>query len=407
MTFASNAGPDRINDMSSSAMLAVHVKNFADIATAYGTWFAEAFLDSVCHRVTEYLARDGISVLTHGDHRFIVAGPLADHKFVDAMFAAAGSTPIIINDIPVLPALSVLDANAIFMVKPPVSRLDSAQYRTLMPVAVSTYNALVTKRMLLNFQPIRSADLDAELYCEGSAQITSGELGEGPIELGEVLPMIERLHLVRLLDHTVVHQTVAMLRLFPSSRLGCNISAQSAVGDERWSSLFSILQAEPRIAERFVIGITVTSSLPDLAAAQAFLRDLQKLGCQVAISGFGAGFISISEVAALAPDIVKIDGAFLRRYIGQIFGGDFLRSLNSLAACVASTVVLEGVDDEECLQLSRQIGGRWLQGHHIKAASVSIMELGFGIHHPACSLGLGAGPTKVPCTSQRSQLYHR
>ncbi|WP_234190289.1 EAL domain-containing protein [Shinella sp. NM-101] len=373
-----DAGPDRNTVAIAAASLSLGVGNFADVATAYGEWFAEGFLDCLSTRAAIYLGRDEVPVLVRDDRRFLSIGELAQGANAEALLVALGSEPVVINGIPVLPVLTFGDPDALRLDEAPSLQLGNAHYRRLMTEAVAAYKALRDRRLALAFQSIRSADGDGLLYREVLARIVPEDGGSELIGPGAFVPALEQLRLARLFDRAVVMDTLAALRMAPSSRLGCNISAQSAADDEYWTSIFALLAAEPDIAGRLIVEITETAGFPDPDAAQWFVARLKRLGCEVAVDDFGVGCNSISLTAMLRPSIVKIDGSFLRVNAGQIFGGEFVQSLIRLSSCLAAHVVVEGVEDEICLQLAMRAGARWLQGYYIDLPAIGLDRAGGG-----------------------------
>ncbi|MDL2402580.1 EAL domain-containing protein [Rhizobium mayense] len=350
-------------------------QNFLDISIAYGEDFANAVLDRLCARATALLKSEGISVLMRGSDRFLVADGAAQpavssggYGGTETLLVTLGSKPLVVDGVAVLAALSAVagGADAVCSFKPaPYGRIVGDRYKEMMAQAVDVYEAVAAGRLVLARQAIRATD-DSELfYDECLARIAAPTGGQKLITPAEFLPAIEQLGLSRLFDRAVVLETISALRRSPSVRLGCNISAQSAVEDEYWTSLLGILAAEPQLADRLVIEVTETAALPDVDAARSLFLRLQALGCMVAIDDFGVGFTSIHQAMALQPDIIKIDGRFLKEAVGGPFGGEFLLRLVALASQLAAQVVIEGVEDEEFLQAAQAGGAHWVQGYYI------------------------------------------
>lgn len=270
------------------------------------------------------------------------------------------------------PALPAIGADAV----------SCARYRRDMASAAMVSDLLNCDGVVMAWQPVRSSDgSDEILYSEGLSRFidTDGEA----LEPGIVVPALERTGLIRLLDHCVVLQTLERLRVHEYQRLGCNISAQSALLDEWWDDAIALLEANRELAQRFVIEITETAAFTDVNRTVQFVDHMRSLGCRIAIDDFGTGHAALRHVVALKPDIVKIDALFLRRCLeGDDADTETFRHLVGLAAACADAVVVEGVESEIGLVMALAAGAAWAQGYHLAA--------------PALFLGRGDSQARSP-----------
>jgi EAL domain-containing protein (putative c-di-GMP-specific phosphodiesterase class I) len=92
------------------------------------------------------------------------------------------------------------------------------------------------------------------------------------------------------------------------------------------------------------------------------LRAIRAMGIAIAIDDFGTGFSSLSYLAKLPINILKIDRAFVT---GMTAGPQELALVNAiitLAHAMKLKVVAEGVETEEQLSLLRSLGCDEMQG---------------------------------------------
>lgn len=217
-------------------------------------------------------------------------------------------------------------------------------------------------RLLLLWQPVRDArEPEDSLYYEALLRVVDRD-GER-LSPQSTLGAFERLGLSRVLDHHIVSRVLTELELDPDVRLGVNISAYSARRDPWWDDVARRLRAMPSVARRLTIEITETAALPDISAAVRFVTCMKRLGCHIALDDFGAGYASIRHLLALAPDVVKIDRAFLQRATLDDRGRGVFTHLAGLAASLAPTVIAEGVETEDQAALCRSLGIDWQQGY--------------------------------------------
>lgn len=246
------------------------------------------------------------------------------------------------------------------------------RYRRDMAEAAALLDALGGGRVLLAWQPIRKTGADEDiLYQECLPRMASSE---GPCAFpAAAIPALERLGLVRLLDHYVVDHVIDELENDSEVVLGANISAHSAVFDGWWLDIAARLSRRPDIARRLVLEITETAWFPSIDDASAFAATMRNLGCRVAIDDFGAGHASIRRLLALKPDIIKIDGFFLRRAALSLQDRAAFEHIVGLASALAPVVVAEGIETQALSDLAAVSGAQWQQGY--AAGSPSVMRV--------------------------------
>jgi diguanylate cyclase (GGDEF)-like protein len=185
----------------------------------------------------------------------------------------------------------------------------------------------------------------------------------------EIIPVAERLGLVRLLDHRVLEVVVHELQAVPSLRASVNVSPASTTDPNWWNGLGAMLRTNPGIGERLIIEITETSAIRDIDEARGFVARVKDLGCQIAIDDFGAGYTSFRNLRKLGVDIVKIDGAFIHQIARSEDDRAFAHTLIDLAHRLGLKTVAEWVKDEQSAEMLRGWGCDYLQGELVGLAS--------------------------------------
>ena len=92
---------------------------------------------------------------------------------------------------------------------------------------------------------------------------------------------------------------------------------------------------------------------------------MRELGCEIAIDDFGVGYSSLSRLVHLPARILKIDQSFVRGLASNPESMAVVSAVLLLAHNLRKLVVAEGVEDEESLQLLRDLGCRYAQGFHL------------------------------------------
>ncbi len=249
-------------------------------------------------------------------------------------------------------------------------------YARDMACAIDLYEHLAAGELSLDMQPVVHArDHSEVLYLEALLRLSKPgakeAAGQGPtagtasISMGDKVPALERLGLVRELDRVVVLSVLRWLRAQPMACVGCNVSALSLVGDSWWSSVIAQLRERPDVASRLTIEITETAAQYDPGVATAFVHRLQALGCRIALDDFGAGHSSFAFMQSVQPQVTKLDGSLIRAARGSRSGEQRLASLAAYCQAIAEHVVAEGIEQPQDVDRASRVGADCLQGFAI------------------------------------------
>ena len=98
------------------------------------------------------------------------------------------------------------------------------------------------------------------------------------------------------------------------------------------------------------------------AAALGVLRELKRLGVQLAMDDFGTGTSSLACLRDYPFDIVKIDRSFLRDLTASADGMALVHATITLVENLGMSSVAEGVEQREQLAVLQALGCRCAQG---------------------------------------------
>ena len=220
--------------------------------------------------------------------------------------------------------------------------------------------ALNERRIALAFEPVaetRSRKI-AFYECLMRVQRPDGRLAHAH----EIIPVAERVGLMRMLDYRVLELVVSELAAAPDLKASVNVSPGSAVDPDWWAGLGALLRAHSDAAERLIIEITETAAIQDLHDARGFVARVKDFGCRIAIDDFGAGHTSFRNLRKLGVDIVKIDGAFVQNIVKSDDDRAFVHTLIDLGRRLGLKTVAEWVQDEDAAQLLAEWHCDYLQG---------------------------------------------
>jgi diguanylate cyclase (GGDEF)-like protein len=220
--------------------------------------------------------------------------------------------------------------------------------------------ALNERRIFLAYETVASAgDRRPAFYeCLMRVRRTDGSL----LGAGEIVPVAERLGLVRMLDHRVLELVVDDMVAAPTLQASVNVSPGSTTDPNWWSGLTALLRAHAGVGERLIVEITESAAIDDIDGTRGFVTRVKDLGCRIAIDDFGAGYTSFRNLRKLGVDIVKIDGAFVQNIIRSEDDRAFVHTLIDLGKRLKLATVAEWVQDERAARLLESWGCDYLQG---------------------------------------------
>jgi diguanylate cyclase (GGDEF)-like protein len=229
-------------------------------------------------------------------------------------------------------------------------------------------NALNERRILLAFEPVVNTATRAPAFHECLMRIRSAD---GTIvHASQVVPIAERLGLVRLLDHRVLELLISEMVAVPALKASVNVAPASTTDPDWWSTLGALLRANAGVAERLVVEITESAAIHDIDDTRGFVSRVKDLGCQIAIDDFGSGYTSFRNLRKLGVDILKIDGAFVQNLMRTDDDRAFVQALIDLGRRLGLKTVAEWVQDEGSAQLLAEWGCDYLQGALIGLAAI-------------------------------------
>lgn len=220
--------------------------------------------------------------------------------------------------------------------------------------------ALNERRILLAYEPIVDAKTRDTAFFECLMRIQHSDGSIVPAH--SVIPVAERLGLVRLIDHRVLELVVDQLVSVPKLQASLNVSPASTTDPDWWTRLGALLRAHRGVAERMIIEITEMAAIHDVDDTRGFVTRVKDLGCRIAIDDFGAGYTSFRNLRKLGVDIVKIDGAFIQNLARSEDDRAFVQTLVDLGRRLGLKTVAEWVQDEQAAAMLSEWGCDYLQG---------------------------------------------
>ena len=230
-------------------------------------------------------------------------------------------------------------AGSFLLWKPNVER--DAQRRVNIRVTDEIVTALNERRIVVAFEPVVDVRTRKPAFYECLVRM---EQEDGRALLApDIVPVAERLGLIRLVDHRVLELAIAELAASPNVELSLNISPDTTMDPDWWTSIQSLMQSYPGVGGRLIVEITETVAIQDVEDVRGFVTRLKNFGSRIAIDDFGAGNTSFRNLRKLGVDIVKIDGAFVQNIARSSDDRTFVQTLIDLARRLQIKTVAEWV----------------------------------------------------------------
>lgn len=106
--------------------------------------------------------------------------------------------------------------------------------------------------------------------------------------------------------------------------------------------------------DRIVIELTEQTQVDDYRPCRAAADRLRTRGVRLAVDDLGAGYASLQRVVALQPEIIKLDRGLIQ--VADPAGQAMVRTLVTLGQLTGATLIAEGIEDGESLDLVRELG---------------------------------------------------
>jgi diguanylate cyclase (GGDEF)-like protein len=174
---------------------------------------------------------------------------------------------------------------------------------------------------------------------------------------GDSIAFAVNLGLMNEMTQLLFEETLASLDAIdatfgPNLRLGFNIAAQQA-GDIRFMRAFADRLAASGQAGRFMIELTEEALLRASQFQLQVAPMLREIGAKISIDDFGVGYSSLSTLAEIEADEIKVDRSFITAIHERPRNQGLLRAIESVGKALNTPVMVEGVETKDELAYLR------------------------------------------------------
>ncbi|MFL6789868.1 MAG: putative bifunctional diguanylate cyclase/phosphodiesterase [Bradyrhizobium sp.] len=376
------------------ALAFLDIDNFKHINDYYGHAIGDALLVQVTKRLGLTLRESDILSRISGDEFLLLLNPVQSEsevgEYIDFMLQRL-KAPFFIDQSEIFASASIgvslypehgksyeaLRQNA-----------DIAMYRVKNngKGTAAFFNASMEVEALARMkieQSLRLAILEKRFCCAFQAKVdirTQDIMGiealvrlrddEGVIQApGTFINLAVELGLIDELTHLVLAEIVKSIDLInetfgADTTISINVAAKQA-GNPQFMGPFARAIEATGFPKRFMIEVTEDAFVTKTHFQDEILPIFRKLGVRISIDDFGIGYSSLSALADITADEIKIDRSFITDIHKRPRSQGILRAIESLSEALGMTVIAEGIETyEELAYLQAATKIRYAQGYY-------------------------------------------
>ncbi|MGB5079992.1 MAG: bifunctional diguanylate cyclase/phosphodiesterase, partial [Burkholderiales bacterium] len=225
--------------------------------------------------------------------------------------------------------------------------------------------ALDKEEFVLHYQP--AVSLASGKLTGAEALIRWNDPRTGLVPPGRFIPVLEETGLIYEAGRWALRKAIEdYLRWrnagLPAVRIAVNVSPLQLRNRGFVEEIRQVVSVDAHAPAGLELEITESLIMEDIKHNIASLKAIRALGVTIAIDDFGTGFSSLSYLARLPVDTLKIDRSFVVDMTAAPEGLALVSTIITLAHSLKLKVVAEGVETEEQSRLLRLLDCDEMQG---------------------------------------------
>ena len=247
--------------------------------------------------------------------------------------------------------------------------------------------ALDNEEFVLHYQP--KVNLASGKHTSAEALIRWNDPRTGLVPPGRFIPILEETGLIYEVGRWALKKAIEdylrwRLAGLAAVRIAVNVSPLQLRNRGFIAEIGQVIGVDAQAPAGLELEITESLIMEDIKHNIASLQAIRTMGVSIAIDDFGTGFSSLSYLAKLPVDTLKIDRSFVIEMTAAPEGLALVSTIISMAHSLKLKVVAEGVETEEQSRLLRLLACDEMQGFLFsKAVPGEMFETKFLVPPPA------------------------
>lgn len=378
---------------SKHAIFFIDLDNFKNINDTLGHDYGDLLLKDVSDRMLSCIASDDILARNGGDEFLILKNrfdTVDDLENFASQLVNVVHHPFILNDETAVVSMSVGIAvfpNNGLTVSELIKNADIAMYNaknsgknsyrffdSYMEDDVNRKNDLADilshvidkNEIYLQYQPQVNVESGQVTGYEALMRIESELVGS--ISPAEFIPIAEETGIINILGEWALIEAcnfnqVLIKSGFGPLRVSVNVSTTQLKDDHLIDIIKSIPEKTGMDLKHLEIEITESVLMNSFEHNLKLINQMKELGCSIALDDFGTGYSSFNYLTQIPIDTLKIDKSFIDGICSNEKDRCIADSIIDLAHKMDISVVAEGVEDNEQLQILQNQFCDTLQGY--------------------------------------------
>jgi diguanylate cyclase (GGDEF)-like protein len=226
--------------------------------------------------------------------------------------------------------------------------------------------ALEREEFVLHYQP--KVSIASGKLTGAEALIRWNDPVSGLTLPGRFIPILEETGLIHDVGRWALRKAIEDYQRWcnsglPAVRIAVNVSPLQLRNQNFVAEIQQAVSVAPDAAAGLQLEVTESVIMQDVNRSIGSLLAIRALGVTIAIDDFGTGFSSLSYLAKLPVDTLKIDRSFVVEMVSATDGLTLVSVIINLAHALKLNSVAEGVETDEQLRQLQLLGCDEMQGY--------------------------------------------
>lgn len=220
----------------------------------------------------------------------------------------------------------------------------------------------------LHYQPIYNIQKERLVGFEALIRWNSPEFGS--VSPDSFIRIAEKNGQIVEIGHWVLGEACGFVGRFPPGADGdlyvsVNVSTVQIMQKDFILQMQAVIEQWDIRPERIVMEITETTLMESFEVSSSKIEAMKAWGVRFSLDDFGTGYSSLNYLRKLQVSTLKLDKRFIDELLWDERQRKIVHTMIEISHELGMTVVAEGVEDADQLEVLKQMGCDCVQGYHV------------------------------------------